>query len=82
MKALLTKHLSRKQHIAFTSIQTMSLSKWLKTGTVPTRSPSMAGLPDPAKALSTTEALLTQAANDAVEEMVTMMNKTYIYDDE
>ncbi|KAH3880829.1 hypothetical protein DPMN_004751 [Dreissena polymorpha] len=30
----------------------------------------MAGLPDPAKALSTTEALLTQAANDAVEEMV------------
>ncbi|KAH3871028.1 hypothetical protein DPMN_034222 [Dreissena polymorpha] len=30
----------------------------------------MAGLPDPAKALSTTEALLTQAANNAVEEMV------------
>ncbi|KAH3780913.1 hypothetical protein DPMN_158738 [Dreissena polymorpha] len=48
----------------------MSLSQWLKTGTVPTRSPTMAGLPDPANALSTTEALLTQAANDAVEEMV------------
>ena len=48
----------------------MSLSQWLKTGTVPTRSPTMAGLPDPAKALSTTEAILTQAANDAVEEMV------------
>ncbi|KAH3871339.1 hypothetical protein DPMN_034537 [Dreissena polymorpha] len=48
----------------------MSLSKWLKTGTVQTRSPTMADFPDPAKALSTTEALLTQAANDAVEEMV------------
>ncbi|KAH3718034.1 hypothetical protein DPMN_060832 [Dreissena polymorpha] len=49
----------------------MSLSKWLKTGTVQTRSPTIAGLPDPAKAQSTTElALLTQAANDSVEEMV------------
>ena len=60
----------------------MSLSKWLKTGTVQTLSPTIAGLPYPAKTQSTTEALLTQAVNDAVEEMVTMMNKTYIYDDE
>ena len=48
----------------------MSLSKWLKMRTVQTRSPTIAGLPDPSKAQSTTAALLTQAANDAVEEMV------------
>ncbi|KAH3696097.1 hypothetical protein DPMN_083560 [Dreissena polymorpha] len=48
----------------------MALSKWLKTGTVQTRSPTIAGLLDPAKAQSTTEALLTQAANDSVAEMV------------
>ncbi|KAH3797843.1 hypothetical protein DPMN_151431 [Dreissena polymorpha] len=48
----------------------MSFLNWLKTGTVQTRSPTIAGLPDPAKAQSTTEALLTQTANVSLEEMV------------
>ncbi len=48
----------------------MSLSKWLKTKTVQTRSPTIAGLPDLAKAQSMTEALLTQVANDSVEENI------------
>ncbi|KAH3863818.1 hypothetical protein DPMN_026818 [Dreissena polymorpha] len=55
----------------------MSLSKWLKTGTVQTRSPTIAGLPDPAKALSRTEALLRQAAYDAVEDMVNGRNRKH-----
>ncbi|KAH3827703.1 hypothetical protein DPMN_129644, partial [Dreissena polymorpha] len=44
-------------------------SERLKKGKVQTFSPTIAGLPDPAKAQSTTEALLTVSANDSVEEM-------------
>jgi hypothetical protein len=38
----------------------MSLTQWLKTGKIQTRSPSVAGLPEPAEALTASDAIATQ----------------------
>ncbi|XP_063400328.1 uncharacterized protein LOC134684939 [Mytilus trossulus] len=48
----------------------MSLTQWLKTGSVKTRTPVTPGLPDPAECISTQDALIVQTANDAVDTVV------------
>ncbi|CAC5423080.1 unnamed protein product [Mytilus coruscus] len=48
----------------------MSLTQWLQTGSVKTRTPVTPGLPDPADCNSTHDVLIVQTANDAVDTVV------------
>lgn len=49
----------------------MSLRQWLTTGKLKTTAPTVPGLPDPGDCTEPREAAAFQAANDAVETIVT-----------
>ena len=48
----------------------MSLTQWLKSGSIKVTKPSTPGLPDPAESKTQKEQLVVQTANDAVDTLV------------
>ena len=48
----------------------MSLTQWLKSGSIKVTKPSTPGLPDPSECKTQKEQLVVQAANDGVDTLV------------